>query len=252
LGFFRRHKEGSAAIITSAASSAANWRYGLYLDAIGGLTGSAAVKIGGAVSCETGIDLLGGSYSLTAIKLQNGQPIGWASSATPGTIASYIVYDGTKLNFGFAGSGTRAYIGSGLVVGSPTGGDKGSGTINVAGDIYKNNSAYNNPDYVFERYYGRVRVGSTETDRAGQYDGLLPLAEVEKCVASDLRLPGVGDAPLGLFERGDLLLEKIEEIYLYLFQHERQFRRLTAMNGVASGNIVDNEHQGTTRVSDAR
>jgi hypothetical protein len=35
----------------------------------------------------------------------------------------------------------RATIGQGLQIGSPTGGDKGSGTINAAGTIYVNNSA---------------------------------------------------------------------------------------------------------------
>lgn len=36
---------------------------------------------------------------------------------------------------------TRMVLGSGLQVGSPTGGDKGAGTINAAGSIYVNNSA---------------------------------------------------------------------------------------------------------------
>lgn len=36
---------------------------------------------------------------------------------------------------------------AGIQVGTPTGGDKGAGTGNFAGDVYKNNSAYTNPDY---------------------------------------------------------------------------------------------------------
>ena len=38
---------------------------------------------------------------------------------------------------------------SGLVLGSPTGGDKGAGTINVATGIYKKDSDYFKPNYAF-------------------------------------------------------------------------------------------------------
>jgi hypothetical protein len=64
-----------------------------------------------------------------------------------------MIYD--ALSHTFTNSGTTAVtFTAGVQVGAPTGGDKGAGTINVAADIYKNNSAYVNPDYVFEAYYG--------------------------------------------------------------------------------------------------
>ena len=40
----------------------------------------------------------------------------------------------------------------GLVLGAATGGQKGLGSINLAADIYKNNTAFTNPDYVFRRW----------------------------------------------------------------------------------------------------
>lgn len=39
---------------------------------------------------------------------------------------------------------------NGVTIGSLTGGSKGAGTLNAAGDIYKNDIAYTNPDYALE------------------------------------------------------------------------------------------------------
>lgn len=63
------------------------------------------------------------------------------------------------LNFVVANTTTAGYIASngGLVWGTPTGGSKGSGTINCQ-NLYVNNTQLNVPDYVFDiAFDGRVR-----------------------------------------------------------------------------------------------
>jgi hypothetical protein len=128
------------------------------------------------------------------------------------------------------GAGTvadRVLVTEGVRVGSPTGGDKGVGTINVSADIYKNDGAYANPDYVFERAFtGRVEKFASNPG-ASEYAGLLPLTEVEAFAKSTYQLPRVS-AVRGMFERGDILLEKVEEIYLYLFDHEKRLQNAEA------------------------
>lgn len=115
---------------------------------------------------------------------------------------------------------SRMTLEQGMIVGSPTGGDKGVGTINVAGDIYKNDSAYTNPDYVFDfAYDGTPKEG---------YLGPLPLDELEGYTRLYHRLPGLTDEPLGMFERGDTALEKIEELSLYIIELHNRLKTLEA------------------------
>lgn len=120
----------------------------------------------------------------------------------------------------------RFKVGAGVQVGSPTGGDKGAGTINVAGDIYKNDTAYTNPDYVFEHEYTGQIARFTAT--AGDYRGRLPLSELRAYTREHLRLPGISDEPMGMFERGDKALEKIEELTLYILDLHEEIQKLKA------------------------
>ncbi len=113
--------------------------------------------------------------------------------------------------------GLAAFTGGGITVGAPTGGAKGSGTINIAGDIYKNNTAFSNPDYVFDRYY----TGKT----TAAYPGMLTFKELEAFTRKNRELPRVGEAR-GMFNRSDALLEKLEEAYIYIMQLND---RLTAL-----------------------
>lgn len=128
------------------------------------------------------------------------------------------------LDFFIQGGGTYFLIGAtgGLQAGAPTGGDKGSGTLNVATDIYKNNTAYTNPDYAFEHWATGQIVQFAARPGAAQYPGLQPLLEREAYARTHYRLPGLTDQPMGLFDRGDFALEKIEELHLYLFDHEHR------------------------------
>lgn len=153
--------------------------------------------------------------------------------------------DGALIFLVGASGGTGApvanvgYIGAtgGLVLGSATGGDKGLGTINVATNIYKNNTAYTNPDYIFEHYFTNKIVKFAKNEGAKTYKGLKPLKEVRNFVEKNHVLPRVMDArnaakngKVGLFDGGDALLASIEEAYLYLFKHDARIAQLEQEN----------------------
>ncbi|MES2341712.1 MAG: hypothetical protein V4597_08540 [Pseudomonadota bacterium] len=134
----------------------------------------------------------------------------------------------------FNASHTGAALMVSVQMGAPTGGDKGAGTINLAGDVYKNNTAYTNPDYVLEHWATGAIVKFAESVGAEAYPGLQPLAAVEASVRSRLALPRVADwrdglaGSDGLFGGSDAILASVEEGYLYLFQHEARIAALEA------------------------
>jgi len=192
---------------------------------------------------------------------------------TPGNISASVLVEsrsvenwdasnrGSEIRFETAYIGetartSRFVIGAGIQVGSPTGGDKGAGTINTAGDIYKNNSAYNNPDYVLEHAFtgqitkhtperltireqmrdeeGEPVILEREIDNPSQirsqdYPGLLPLEDVEAYCRENHQLPRIAQAK-GMFERSDAVLEKLEEIHLYLFDLNKRLKALEEGN----------------------
>lgn len=140
------------------------------------------------------------------------------------SLDTYFYYKGSRNLFFIDGTLTRMLLGAGLVLGSATGGDKGAGTINVQNDIYKNNTAYTNPDYAFEHAFTGKIERFADRDGAASYEGLMPLVRVEAYAREHLHLPRVSRDPMGMFARGDVLLEKIEEMYLYLFEINRQLK----------------------------
>jgi len=119
----------------------------------------------------------------------------------------------------------------GVVVGAATGGSKGAGSINVSGDIYKNGTAYTNPDYVFEDW---AAGGIAKfADRPGAEDyRRWTLEELETYCRANLRLPGIQDEAMGMFGRADFLLEKVEEIFLHLFDLRDKVSRLSLVAGL--------------------
>lgn len=162
-----------------------------------------------------------GKDSLNADKLY-GSIIGNIVSATAGAETG-------SWQFWTRNSGTESQqvtIGNGVAVGNPTGGEKGLGTINLAGDIYKNNTAYTNPDYVFELAYCGEIVKFKDNPGANDY-ALMTLDEIEAYTREHLQLPRISRA-MGAFERSDAILEKVEEIYLHLFNHHKQLQKLAA------------------------
>lgn len=123
-------------------------------------------------------------------------------------------------------SGTRwDLFGDQIVAGAPTGGQKGSGTINIAGDIYKNDTAYTNPDYVLELAFKGAIERFVSNPGASRYR-MRTLEQVEAHARRYLRLPGIGGKPKGAFERSDVVLEKLEELFLHMFSMNREIKAL--------------------------
>jgi hypothetical protein len=128
----------------------------------------------------------------------------------------------------------NATFSAGIVAGSATGGALGAGKINVASGIYLNNTAFTNPDYVFEKHFtgaiekfAKPQPGGSAwgNRRRKSYPGLMPLHDLQKHVEANLRLPGIDDDPADIFERADIALEKLEEQTLYIFElHDRVAR----------------------------
>jgi hypothetical protein len=116
--------------------------------------------------------------------------------------------------------------GAGLQVGAATGGNLGSGKINVAGDIYKNNTAYTNPDYVFEHWATGKVERFAKNDGAATYTGLMPLDDLQRYVREHYRFPLITDGPVGMFGRGDIALALTEQNTLYIFQLDARLRAL--------------------------
>ena len=183
---------------------------------------------------EIFVRYLGGSSQTPRLRMLDG----FRLQITPGTAAlPGMAFEGiTDKGFysvsgsvAWATSGTfRGEFGQGIMVGSATGGDKGGGTINVATDIYKNNSAYTNPDWVFEMAStGRVSkyVDNLPDDPILR---LIPLGELERFVMKHWHLPGITPDPMGMFERGDVALEWIERLVLYTFDLEERIGLLEA------------------------
>ena len=98
-----------------------------------------------------------------------------------------------------AGGHPSLVIGNGLMVGrdleGPSGGDKGDGTINLENDIYKQQShpsaavPYNNPDFVFEKYFTGKVVKTQDRPGAKEYSGLMSLDDIEKEARKSFHLP---------------------------------------------------------------
>lgn len=139
-----------------------------------------------------------------------------------GVVASYISSISGDISIGGATQSITIFTGGGLNVGSPTGGDKGSGTINTAGDIYKNNSAYTNPDYVFEKYFTGKIIKFIDNDGAKEYKGITDISFLSDKLEETYKLPGMDNQSKGIFGRADFVLEKLEEAYIYITQlHKR-------------------------------
>lgn len=124
-----------------------------------------------------------------------------------------------------------AGLGNGLTMGAPTGGDKGVGTINLAADIYKNNTAYTNPKWALKHYF-RGTVDKTGAYAPSfDYKGLVPLPQLEVLMSKELELPLMLENPDGgLFERGDMLLASLEEAYIYIVQLHNRVSKLEEQN----------------------
>lgn len=109
----------------------------------------------------------------------------------------------------------------GIQVGAPTGGDQGTGTINVATNIFKNGTAYTNPHGGFEyAYTGKLVKYAGRMAAMGLVDYRpLSLEELEAYTRSHYHFPYLGDDEhLGLFDGSERLLLITEELAVHLFR----------------------------------
>jgi len=153
-----------------------------------------------------------------------------AGSTTNGIEFSATTFTGRSVNLPhlYIDGATGA-----IVLNDAAGGPKGTGTINAAGDIYKNNTAYDNPDYVLEYAVQGHIVQHAAKDGAGAYGGLWPLAATMSFAREHYALPRVWEArqrhgTLGAFSGGDAVLASLEEAYLYIEQLEQRLTVLEA------------------------
>lgn len=121
---------------------------------------------------------------------------------------------------------SKAGVGAtgGFIVGAPTGGEKGTGTINTAGDIYKNNTAFTNPQWALKHAFNNGVVDADGPYAApAWYRGRRSIDDHRAFVAKQFDLPLMAEEPEeGLFRRGDLMLASLEEAYLYIYDlHDR-------------------------------
>ena len=54
------------------------------------------------------------------------------------------------------------------------------------------------------------------------------LNETEQHIREHYRLPGIVDKPMGIFERGDFVLEKLEELFTHVIELNK---KVEALNG---------------------
>lgn len=160
---------------------------------------------------------------------------GGANAGSPFYINAFDdagVFIDTVLKIDRAAGGTftvqrpATFSSGGIQVGAPAGGNKGTGTINVATDLYKANTAYTNPDYAVELWARGSVEKFAKNPGAAEYVDQLPrddagrprrrtLAEYGAFMREHLHLPQIPDA-LGIFERADALLSVVEEHAGYL------------------------------------
>lgn len=164
----------------------------------------------------------GNDHQYEGLGRDTNQLIVQVSGSTVDTIWRYGTSGSTSVEM------MRLYGGGGLTVGAaPTGGNKGAGTINISGDIYKNNTAYTNPDYVIELWQtGKIEKFKDNPGAKGYK--LLTLAQTEKVMRQTLRLPGMPSEPMGSFARDDFLLEKLEEAFIHIIELNKKIDKLRA------------------------
>ena len=140
---------------------------------------------------------------------------------------AFVIYNNVAK--GSTGStGREMDVSGGVRIGNPGGGFNGLGTINTAGDIYKNNTPYTNPDYVLEEWVTGDIVHFAKSPGASDYKRL-SLTEIEEFIYKNLHLPRISREMSGIFERGDIVLEKLEEIFIHLIEMNKRLKAVEAI-----------------------
>ena len=219
---------------TMTATANGDGLYGLYVTptfakgAFTGLVGSGVIVQAQTPSGAGTIDSYSGVWVIETTHATSN--IGFLVGTAPVSV-NYAVYLNSS-NAVYLGTGTvtagAGVFNGGVQVGTPTGGDKGAGTINVATNIYLNNSAYGNPDYALE-YWTSGHIERFSNNPGADNYKRMSLDEIETYIREHIRLPGITDTPSGIFDRADIALEKIEELFTHLIEIHQRVRRLESV-----------------------
>ena len=195
---------------------------------VGGVAGTATfsstgLAVTGGITATANV-IIGGGAGNAIILNASGSGNGLITNFAANEFALATVASGTTNS---TGTPILSWAhGNGVKIGSPTD-YKGVGTLNLAADVYKNGTAYTNPDYVIEKWATGSIVKYADKVGAKEYNGLEPLSAVEAYAKEKLHLPRFGqNAEHGIFSGSDALLASVEEAYLYLFQQDAELQSL--------------------------
>jgi cytoskeletal protein CcmA (bactofilin family) len=193
----------------------------------GGDAGIAGTTTTGSLSV-TNNGIVGGTLTANALVANTNANVGGNTStgslsvSTNASVGGTTTTSGLQVNTNARVNGTTRLVGK-VSIGPGSISDAGTHALYVGGSIIAEEVKValqtNWPDYVFADNYP-----------------LAPLAEVEKFVQQQKHLPGIRPASdieangLGLGETTLKQQEKIEEIYLYLFEMEKRIKQLEAEN----------------------
>jgi hypothetical protein len=197
--------------------------------------GTAAVPAAIGVSNETLFSIEAYGYGATGYSTTGRASMNFLSTQawTDTAQGAYVTWSSTT-----SGAVTQVQhmtMEDGLIVGyngggGPTGGDEGDGTINVSGGVFKNGTAYTNPDYVLEKLFtGRIEAFA---DHAGadRYVAL-SLDQIKDFASKHYYLPQLdffnahGSAS-DIFDRADISLILHEDTFRFLFEQQDRIRNL--------------------------
>lgn len=229
------NSDSDALVISEQATLGGNNRLRI---ATGGVfTMSGTVTISGVVTAQSDLSV-GGNFTVTGASQLTGNIFFKSNS-----FSQILSLDQTEF-IQIRDSGISITTADGILIGAATGGAKGASTINIAADIYKNNTAYANPDYALEHWANGKVEKFIGNDGAATYPGIMPIEKLEAYMRANYDLPGVKerfrdvDGGQGIFARGDIALEKIEESFIYIVSlHNRQDsleRRVEALEAAAA------------------
>lgn len=219
IDFYQRNSTPGTTLsarVAAVAVDAGGFDGGLAFYATQGGTSGERVRIKG--SAGVGINQTDPTAQLHVVSGAAGRVAAIISSAATPTADILRVQDNGTNRVVVASTG-------GIQVGAPTGGDQGTGTINVATNIFKNGTAYNNPHGGFEYAYTGKLVKYSERMVAMGLANYHPLSleELESYTREHYHFPYLGDNEhLGLFDGSERLLLITEELAVHLFRlHHR-------------------------------
>lgn len=170
-----------------------------------------------------------GDANLAWVSICNsaGTRVGFFGDAAGGDSDLYMAADGGGLRL-YANGGTRVRIFNGVVVGSPTGGDKGIGTVNAQA-LYDDNVLLS--DYILDLYYdGRMNDEDAERHPNGRIWSLEDTAVFTKQNRHLPTMPGRKEWESGARSLGELvtaLWQTVEQQQLQIFELNNQLKAVT-------------------------